>query len=43
MDTSVFKGMPEDDRNILIEALERAGISTNSKYYKACKGPNFQM
>lgn len=43
LDTAVFKGMPEDDRNILIEGLERAGVDTNSKYYKACKGPNFHM
>lgn len=43
LETSVFKGMPEDDRNVLIEALEHVGLSKSSKYYKACKGPNFQM
>ena len=43
LDTAVFKGMPEDDRNILIEGLERAGVDTSSKYYKACKGPNFHI
>lgn len=43
LNIAVFKGMPEDDRNILIEGLERAGMDTNSKYYKACKGPNFRV
>ena len=43
MDTAVFKGMPEDDRNVLIEGLDRVGVDKNSKYYKACKGPNFQI
>lgn len=43
LETAVFKGMPEDDRNVLLEGLVRVGMDTNSKYYKACKGPNFQM
>lgn len=43
LETAVFKGMPEDDRNVLLEGLVRVGMDTNSKYYKACKGPNFQI
>ena len=43
LEVALFKGMSEDDRNIIIEGLQRAGMNTNSKYYKACKGPNFQM
>jgi hypothetical protein len=43
MNVSLFKGMPIDDRNIILEQIIDLGLPKDNKYYKASKGPNFTL